>query len=140
MLPERYSTGGETAKERDERSLQEYWDFLKRRRWTIALSVIAVVALVMAFTFRQPPMYEATARVLARGPSPDRPGDVLSSALPVVGEFVDERDIGTQVEVLRSFPILKKGAESAGICKKENERQNDPAGPYPGVHEDALLS
>lgn len=105
----------ETTYEPEEVDLRAYWETLRKRRWTILASLFVVVFLAMLLTFLQKPKYEAQTKVLAKGTDRSGGADILSSTIPALGAFSDQRDVQTQVEIIKSWPLLKKAAEDVGM-------------------------
>lgn len=87
-----------------------------RRRWAIMITLVSVVAIVTALTLVQPRKYEAQARILARGSDRGAGADLISSTIPALGAFADQRNVQTQVEIVRSWPILAEAARRSGIA------------------------
>ncbi len=48
----------------DEVDLREYLTILRRRKWTIVLATVLVLASSLAVSFLQQPLYEGSAKVL----------------------------------------------------------------------------
>src|SRR3954470_2276795 len=57
-----YYDGGQGS-EWAERSIQDYWKVLYKRRWTLAAVVIIVVAVTAIASFRMTPLYESVGRI-----------------------------------------------------------------------------
>lgn len=109
----------ETTYEPEEVDLRAYWETLRKRRWTIIVSLFVVVFLAMLLTFIQKPRYEAQTKVLAKGTDRAAGADILSSSIPALGAFADQRDVQTQVEIIKSWPLLKTAAEDTGLEVKD---------------------
>jgi capsular exopolysaccharide synthesis family protein len=109
----------ESTYEPEEVDLRAYWETLRKRRWTIISSLLAVVALAMVLTFLQKPKFEAQTKVLAKGNDHSGGADILSSTIPALGAFADQRDVQTQVEIIQSWPLLKRAAEETGLEVKD---------------------
>lgn len=109
----------ESTYEPEEVDLRAYWETLRKRRWTIFASLFVVVFLAMLLTFLQKPSYEAQTKVLAKGTDRSAGADILSSTIPALGAFADQRDVQTQVEIIKSWPLLKKAAEETGLEVKD---------------------
>ena len=100
--------------EAQEVDLRAYWQTLKKRRLTIIACLVAVVAIVGLMTYTQKPVYQASAKVLSKG-SRSNQADLLTASIPALGAFADQRDVQTQVEIIKSWPIMKEAAEQSGM-------------------------
>jgi len=67
-------------KDTEEPDLRDYLGVLRRRKWTIALVMALVVGSTLAFSVRQTPVYESTARVLVKPINPSQAVQGLSVA------------------------------------------------------------
>jgi uncharacterized protein involved in exopolysaccharide biosynthesis len=76
---------------------------VQRRKLTILLAVVVVVASSLTFSFLQTPVYQATAKVLLQ---PARSGQI-STPHPVV-------DVSTEMEVMQSNTVRQAVAEALG--------------------------
>jgi uncharacterized protein involved in exopolysaccharide biosynthesis len=45
--------------------LKAYWQVLRKRRFTIGIALVAVVALMVGWTLMQTPIYQAQTKILA---------------------------------------------------------------------------
>jgi polysaccharide biosynthesis transport protein len=100
--------------EPQEIDLKQYVNILKHRRLTIFVCLLAVVAAAMAWTFTRDPIYQSESRILVKGNDPINQGD-FSTVFPALAAFRDQRDVQTQVEIIRSWPLLKEAATRAGL-------------------------
>lgn len=105
----------ENVFEPEEIDLRAYWETLKRRRYTIIGCLVVVVSLVAILTMLQPRKYQAETKILTSGTDRSSGSDVLSSTIPALGAFADQRHVQTQVEIIKSWPLLKEAAERAGL-------------------------
>jgi len=109
-----------------ELNLLDYWLIVKKRRFTI----LATAALVISFTFllgqvlRPNPIYEAAARVKF-----DRTSTLATALLESVS-YQSSNDMGTQSEVIRSFPVLEQVALELGLVAKEAPLDKQYSAPY----------
>ncbi len=99
--------------------LKAYWQVLRKRRFTIGIALVAVVALMVGWTLMQTPIYQAQTKILAKSRNSAGQGDLLTAAIPAFSAFTDQRDVQTQVEIARSWPLMKEAARRAGIPIKE---------------------
>ncbi|HEY3414957.1 MAG TPA: polysaccharide biosynthesis tyrosine autokinase [Armatimonadota bacterium] len=105
----------ETIFEPQEIDLRTYWQVVRKRRYTILTSLAAVVTLGMLWTFMQKPVYQAETKILSKGNNATGSGDILSSTIPALGAFADQRAVQTQVEIITSSPMLKEAAKRTGL-------------------------
>lgn len=89
-----------------ELNVLDYWLIIKKRRYTIVLTAALVVGFTMALTqFLKPTLiYEASARVKFDRTS--TVANLLLESLSIQGG----NDLGTQSEVVKSFPVLEEVA------------------------------
>ncbi len=101
--------------EPEEIDLRAYWDTLKRRRFTILACLVVVVTLASVLTMLQPKKYQAETKILTNGTERGSGSDLLSSTIPALGAFADQRHVQTQVEIIKSWPLLNEAASKAGL-------------------------
>src|SRR5664280_878017 len=83
-----------------ERTLGDYWRILRKRKWTLIVSLVVVVTAAALISLRMTPIYDANARIS------------ISSQAPAVLNFKDNQQfdsnenqemiIATQVNILQS--------------------------------------
>jgi len=98
-----------------ELTLLDYWRILKKRRMTIACVALVVIGVAIGIinVFAPPPEYEATTRVKF-----DRNNSFEELfAQTVAFSYSDE--IGSQVEVVRSFPVLEDVGQQLDLLPKD---------------------
>ena len=83
--------------------LRKYLTVIRKRKWTIGLVVLLGIAISLALSFRETPLYRAEARVLvAAVPGDETPPDVVTEAELInsdpVAELVKE-EIGTDLSI-----------------------------------------
>ncbi len=85
-----------------ELNVLDYWLIVKKRRYTIAATAALVIATTIILTqiIKPDPVYEASARVKF-----DRASTVANLLLESLSTQ-GGNDMGTQTEVIRSFPVL----------------------------------
>lgn len=82
------------------RGLREYLSMLRRRRWMIAASIVAVVGAALTAALLQDPIYEAQAELLLQ------PRNAETLFDPQTGARTDAvRAVQTEIEVLKSRPV-----------------------------------
>jgi polysaccharide biosynthesis transport protein len=82
--------------------LRDYLRVLRRRKWTIALTALIVVALALAYSFVQSPVYEATAEVLVR---PRTSEQLLNANANRTAAADAQRAIDTEIKVVQSRTV-----------------------------------
>lgn len=84
----------------------DYWLILKKRKYLILLSAVMVVVFTFLFSeFLKPnPIYEASARVKF-----ERSATMAQQLLESLS-YSNLNDIGTQIEFIRSFPVMERVA------------------------------
>ncbi len=78
--------------------LRAYWKVLSKRRWTVLFAALLVATLVALYTYKQKPVYRATAEVELDSETPDvQSVNNLYGTVPTDATFLQ-----TQVDVLKS--------------------------------------
>ena len=83
--------------------IREYLAVLKARKWTLAVIFALILGVVVTFSYRQTPIYQAQARVFVQ-PYPS--GDGSSLAAP---------NLETERELVASEPVAERVAEDLGV-------------------------
>ena len=98
-----------------ELNILDYWLIVRKRKYTIVLTALLVVSftVVLAQFLRPAPIYEATARVKF-----DRSSTVSNLILESIS-IQSGSDIGTQSEVIKSFPVIEQVAQQFGLVPKD---------------------
>ena len=88
----------------------DYWLILKKRKYLILLSTILVVVFTVLFSefLRPDPLYEASARVKF-----ERSTTIAQQLLESLS-YSNMNDLGTQIEFIRSFPVMERVAVDLG--------------------------
>jgi len=99
-----------------ELNVLDYWLIVKKRKGTILLSAGLVVAFTLGLTqFLKPaPTYEASTRVKFERNSTF--ANILIESLAAQGSF----DLNTQMEVIRSFPVIERVAKELKVITLES--------------------
>lgn len=93
---------------RQEPTLWDYWRIVRRRRGTIAASCVAVLISTYLFSRRQVPIYAASAMVKV---------ERRSSSKAFLSDWViwgTADYLGTEAEIIRSWPLLREAAIRLG--------------------------
>ncbi|MCG9892546.1 MAG: polysaccharide biosynthesis tyrosine autokinase [Thermosynechococcaceae cyanobacterium MS004] len=101
--------------------LKQYWQIL-RRRWLPAVAVMgSVTALTAALTFLQKPVYQAEGKLLLRKESglASSLGEGGLGALEALTQKTNP--ISTEIEIIRSEPILRRTIQSLQLKDKNEE-------------------
>lgn len=88
----------------------DYWLILKKRKYLILLSTVMVVSFTLLFSefLRPEPIYEASARVKF-----ERSTTIAQQLLESLS-YSSMNDLGTQIEFIRSFPVMERVAVDLG--------------------------
>jgi capsular exopolysaccharide synthesis family protein len=112
-----------------ERSLVSYWHILVRRRWIIVTVMAVLVTLVAIASFKNKPIYRATAAVEVDSETPQ-----VQTLNDSYQQFPMDQDfLRTQLQVLktdnlawRTVERLKLGENPSFSPSDENNNNNDP--------------
>jgi uncharacterized protein involved in exopolysaccharide biosynthesis len=96
--------------------LRGYLTVLRRRKWSILFITAVAVASALAFSFRQTPIYESTAKVQVNPPTTD----VLQN-IPVTTLV----NMDTEKQIAESTAVAEKAAEALGTNEARTAR--DPS-------------
>ena len=130
-----------------ERTLGDYWRILRKRKWTLIVSLVVVVTAAALISLRMTPIYDATARIS------------ISSQAPAVLNFKDNQQydsteneemiIATQVNILQSNTLALQVARNLELNKRSDfaGKAPTPTGDVPvaaspaqtGEREDQLI-
>jgi polysaccharide biosynthesis transport protein len=107
----------------DEVNLQQYVDVLRRRRWTILYTAVAILVLGCVATALMTPIYEAEAKLLVRASSPEI--NTMDTENPLVDllAMTQPETVETQMEVLQSGPFLDEVFKASRAPTDEREPQ-----------------
>lgn len=99
-----------------ERTLGDYWRILRKRKWTLIVSLVVVVTAAALISLRMTPIYDATARIS------------ISSQAPAVLNFKDNQQfdsnenqemiIATQVNILQSNTLALQVVRNLELNKQ----------------------
>ena len=108
------SVTGETTAHRDssEFDLRHFLHILRRRRWTILATAVAVVTAVLAAVLVQTPTYQATAEVVFQANNASRVFNNINSLI-----LDPSRDIQTQLEVVKSPSVRSAVAKALNLSQ-----------------------
>ncbi|HEX7168296.1 MAG TPA: polysaccharide biosynthesis tyrosine autokinase [Acidimicrobiales bacterium] len=93
----------------DELELRDYLRVLRRRKWTVLLTVVLVVAAALAVSFVQTPVYRASAELLLQPRSTESIFDPS-----VVRTFAEGKQAPTEIRVVKSDPVRAIVREQIG--------------------------
>jgi len=99
-----------------ELNVLDYWLIVKKRKGTILLSAGLVVAFTLGLTqyLKPVPIYEASTRIKFERSSTF--ANMLIESLAAQGSF----DLNTEMEVIRSFPVIERVAKELNVIKPES--------------------
>ena len=112
-----------------ELNVLDYWLIVKKRKGTILLSTGLVIAFTLALTqyLKPEPIYEASARVKFERNSTF--ATFLIESLAAQGSS----DLNTEIEVIRSFPVVERVARELGIVKPPSSEKEARSSEYLGA-------
>jgi len=93
--------------------LRDYLRILARRKWVLLLTLLATVVTVGLATWRQQPVYSATATV--------RIAQALSGSIEYVDYMYAERLMNTYIELLKSSSILEQVINELGLSSSPTD-------------------
>ncbi|MGH2721256.1 MAG: polysaccharide biosynthesis tyrosine autokinase [Actinomycetota bacterium] len=99
--------------------LREYLQILRRRRWIVVGTLVAVLAGALVATLRMTPIYEATARVEVQS----APSSSSESAQLIESMVDPTRRLATQVELVKGEGVLARAAETLRLPSIEPLRE-----------------
>jgi polysaccharide biosynthesis transport protein len=112
----------------DEVSLQQYLDVLRRRRWTILYTAVAVFVVGCVATALMTPIYQAEAKLLVRATAPQISAMNTENPLVDLLAMAQPESVDTQIEVLRSQPFLEEVITEARVPRDQREPEVRVAG------------
>jgi capsular exopolysaccharide synthesis family protein len=112
-----------------ELNVLDYWLIVKKRKGTILLSTGLVIAFTLALTqyLKPEPIYEASARVKFERSSTF--ANLLLESLASQGGY----DLNTEIEVIRSFPVIQRVAQELNIVKSGLSQEETRSSEYLGA-------
>ncbi len=104
----------------------DYWLILKKRKFLILLSTVLVVLFTFLFSeiLKPNPIYEATARVKF-----ERNTTVAQQLLESL-TYSNVNDLGTQIEFVRSFPVMERVAIDLGRVPHDASEEEKRSATY----------
>lgn len=104
----------------------DYWLILKKRKYLIVLATVLVVLFTFLFSelFKPDPVYEAVARVKF-----ERNATVAQQLLESLS-YSNPNDIATQIEFIRSFPVMERVAVALGRVPADASEEEKRSAPY----------
>ena len=95
-----------------ELNLSDYWRVLKKRRWVIFVTLLAVLGSVTVFTNLQTPIYQATATVKVE-PNMSIPGVVTDQM------YDSYTALNTEVKIIKSTIVAERAALKLGLLSDD---------------------
>jgi len=104
----------------------DYWLILKKRKYLILLSAVMVVVFTFLFSelLKPNPIYEASARVKF-----ERSATMAQQLLESLS-YSNINDIGTQIEFVRSFPVMERVATELGRVAPDTSEEAKRSASY----------
>jgi polysaccharide biosynthesis transport protein len=104
--------------------LMDYWRVILARRWTIFAILATVVTVTTIYTFKQTPIYQATASIQI-----DRENQNILSFKDVYQiETATDDMLRTQFEVLKSRRLARRVVEDLKLDKSDEFKSKPPSG------------
>lgn len=108
----------------EELDLREYWHVLRKRQWVILTVLFVVAVSVTILTFRQTPIYQATARILIEKETPN----ILSFKEVLDLDTSDTDYYQTQYKILQSRSLAKQTLQRLGELEERMQTQPQSKG------------
>src|SRR6516225_5009682 len=105
--PTLVASTGSDLNEEEAIHLMDYWRVIVARRWTIFAILATVVVVTIVYTFKQTPIYQATASIQIDKENPN----ILSFKDVYQIESSTDDELRTQVEVLKSRRLARRVIE-----------------------------
>jgi len=104
----------------------DYWLILKKRKYLILLSTVMVVLFTFLFSeiLKPDPIYEASARVKF-----ERSTTVAQQLLESLS-YSNVNDLSTQIEFIRSFPVMERVAMNLGRVPHDASEEEKRSAAY----------
>lgn len=104
----------------------DYWLILKKRKYMILLSAVMVVLFTLLFSeiLKPTPIYEASARVKF-----ERSTTVAQQLLESLS-YSGVNDLGTQIEFIRSFPVMERVGMDLGRVPRDAPEEEKHSATY----------
>src|SRR5215469_8966804 len=99
----------------------DYWRVIVARRWTILAILLTVVTNTIIYTFKQTPIYQATASIQIDKENPN----ILSFKDVYQIETADDDTLRTQFEVLKSRALARRVIEDLKLDRNEEFQPKD---------------
>lgn len=99
-----------------------YWAILLKRKWVVALALVAVVAAAALYTLRQPRVYSASASLVIELEAPEVLGDGVRQPVDMgVGWYSQSTKefFETQFKIIRSRQLAERVAEQLGLGRDQ---------------------
>ncbi|WP_447972476.1 GumC family protein [Nitrospira sp. Kam-Ns4a] len=106
-------------------NLVDFWLIVRRRKAIIIFTIVlvAVFTAVMPYVVGPAPIYKASSRVKYERST------TASGLLQETVAVSEGSDIGTQAEVIRSFPVMERVAKMLGLIDKDLDPKDVRANP-----------
>jgi polysaccharide biosynthesis transport protein len=107
----------------DEVSLQQYLDVIRRRRWTLLYTAVAVLVVGCVATALMTPIYQAEAQLLVLATAPQVSAVNTENPLIDLIAMAQPESVDTQIQVLQSRPFLDEVLAASGAPRGKHEPQ-----------------
>ncbi|MEA3412760.1 MAG: polysaccharide biosynthesis tyrosine autokinase [Pseudomonadota bacterium] len=107
--------------EEDAINLREYWNIIRRRKWTIILFLLIAVTATVIGTFLQTPIYRSSLTLKIDRETPKIVE--YQSVAPDEGTGWNDDFYQTQYELLQSRTLARRVADELGLAKRLENQQ-----------------
>lgn len=121
ISPSTISSAGDYGDE-ENRRLMDYWRVIAARRWTILAILLTVVTVTVIYTFKQTPIYQATASIQIDKENPN----ILSFKDVYQIETSTDDTLRTQFEILKSRTLARRVIEDLKLDANEEFLPKEP--------------
>jgi polysaccharide biosynthesis transport protein len=108
----------------EEINLKDYLHIIRKRRWVIVTVLFVVAISVTILTFRQTPVYQATARILIEKETPN----ILTFKEVMDLDTSNQDYYQTQYKILKSRTLAKQVLEKLGLLSQAMQQAPAPEG------------
>jgi len=122
MYPQVITPGSGEYGENDEVHLLDYWRVIVARRWVILAILSTVVAATTIYTFKQTPIYQATATIQIDKENPN----ILSFKDVYQIETSTDDTLRTQFEILKARTLARRVIEDLKLEKLQEFQPQEP--------------
>ena len=105
----------------EEIRLRDYFHVIRKRRWVIITVLFIVAVSITILTFRQTPVYEATAQILIEKEAPN----IVNFKEVLELDSVDQEYYQTQYRILKSRTLVKEVLNKLNLLDQTAQQESD---------------